>query len=43
MPSSVVSGISYNPETAILRIAFVSGMIYDYKDVPEEIYYAMKT
>jgi hypothetical protein len=43
MPSSVVSKISYNPETAILRITFVSGMIYDYKDVPEEIYYAMKT
>ena len=43
MPSSVVSSISYYPETAILRITFVSGMIYDYKNVPEEVYYAMKT
>jgi hypothetical protein len=43
MPSSVVSIISYNPETAILRITFVSGMIYEYKNVPEEIYHAMKS
>lgn len=43
MPSSVVSFISYNVDTATLRITFVSGMIYDYKEVPESIYIAMKT
>ena len=43
MPSSVIAGISYDPATAILRVTFVSGMIYDYRDVPEEIYTALKT
>ena len=43
MPSSVVSAISYDASTATLRITFVSGMIYDYKNVPEETYIAMKT
>ncbi|MEO6454986.1 MAG: KTSC domain-containing protein [Ginsengibacter sp.] len=43
MPSSVVSAISYNAATATLRITFVSGMIYDYKNVPEEVYTALKT
>ncbi|MBW8685290.1 KTSC domain-containing protein [Chitinophaga rhizophila] len=43
MPSSVVHRMHYNPETATLRIIFVSGLIYDYKNVPEEVYQAMKT
>jgi len=43
MPSSVVSAIRYNPETSTLRIIFVSGMVYDYKEVPEEVYEAMKS
>ena len=43
MPSSVVANMSYNAHTFTLRITFVSGMIYDYKNVPEEVYYAMKT
>ena len=43
MPSSVVSFISYNADTATLRITFVSGIIYDYKNVPEKVYHAMKT
>ncbi|MDQ6761849.1 MAG: KTSC domain-containing protein [Bacteroidota bacterium] len=43
MPSSVVSGIKYDIESATLRITFVSGMIYDYKDVPEDVYIAMET
>ena len=43
MPSSVVSTISYDTATATLRIIFVSGMIYDYKNVPEDVYQAMKT
>jgi len=42
MPSSVVSRFHYYPESATLRVVFVSGMIYDYKKVPERIYQDMK-
>lgn len=42
MPSSVVSGIQYYPSTSTLRIIFVSGTIYDYINVPEQIYGEMK-
>ena len=43
MPSSVVSKIIYKEETETLRIVFVSGMVYDYKKVPLEVYEAMKS
>ena len=43
MPSSVVAGIMYDKRSHTLRVIYVSGMIYDYKDVPENIYTAMKT
>jgi KTSC domain-containing protein len=43
MPSSVVAGIMYDKLSNTLRVTYVSGMIYDYKDVPEEIYTALKT
>jgi hypothetical protein len=33
----------YDKDTATLRVIFVSGLIYDYKNVPEEVYHAMKT
>jgi len=33
----------YDKDTATLRIIFVSGLVYDYKNVPEEVYHAMKT
>ncbi|MBO9730764.1 MAG: KTSC domain-containing protein [Chitinophaga sp.] len=42
MPSSVVAHMSYDAGTRTLRIIFVSGMIYDYQDVPETVYMAMK-
>ena len=42
MPSTVISYFTYNSETEVLRIRFVSGLIYDYKDVPEQVYIAMK-
>ncbi len=42
MPSSVVAAINYYTETSTLRIRYVSGAIYDYKDVPKEVYVAMK-
>ncbi len=43
MPSSVVHKFSYDAATATLRVIFVSGKVYDYKNVPEEIYESMKT
>ena len=43
MPSTVISSISYDTVSSTLRITFISGMIYDYKNVPEEIYHALKT
>ncbi|QHS60520.1 KTSC domain-containing protein [Chitinophaga agri] len=42
MPSTVVYKMLYDHDTATLRIIFVSGLIYDYKNVPEEVYQAMK-
>ena len=42
MPSSVVSYIHYYPDSGTLRIGYVSGMVYDYKNVPEKVYLAMK-
>lgn len=42
MPSSVVQRYTYNRENGTLRVIFVSGLIYDYKNVPEEVYHAMK-
>jgi hypothetical protein len=43
MPSSVVAHMSYDPGTTTLRIRFVSGVVYDYKKVPPEIYEALKS
>jgi hypothetical protein len=43
MPSTVIKSMSYNPDTQRLRIVYVSGLIYDYKNVPQEEYDAMKT
>lgn len=42
MPSSVVANMRYDPDTATLRIVYVSGMVYDYKGVPGKVYEAMK-
>jgi hypothetical protein len=41
MPSAVISGIKYDPATQVLRVYFVSGMVYDYKNVPPHVYDAM--
>ncbi len=43
MPSTVISSFDYLNETSILRITFVSGLIYNYLHVPEEVYTAMKS
>ncbi|WP_235153102.1 KTSC domain-containing protein [Dyadobacter sp. CY345] len=42
MPSSVVSNFTYFLKSKTLRIVFVSGTVYDYKNVPEEVYLEMK-
>ena len=41
MPSSVVAAIRYNDTTSTLRVIYVSGSIYDYKQVPEKVYKEM--
>lgn len=38
MPSSVIRKYYYKPELEILRIIYVSGAVYDYLDVPQEIF-----
>lgn len=43
MPSTVIQHLSYDEETGTLTIAFVSGLIYNYKEVPEDEYFALKT
>ncbi len=42
MPSSVIDKISYFPESLTLRVEFVSGLIYDYRGVPPEVYKSLK-
>ena len=42
MPSSVIKTYHYDPETKELKIIFVSGLIYKYREVPEEIFLRMK-
>ena len=42
MPSTVIAEMNYNAEKQILRIRFVSGLIYEYLSVPEEIFAEMK-
>ena len=41
MPSAVVSGIKYDVTNQVLRVYFVSGLVYDYKKVPLHVYQAM--
>jgi len=43
MPSSVVAEIKYDNVSHTLSVVYVSGLVYDYKNVPEEIYAGMKT
>ena len=42
MPSSVIAGMSYNAPASTLRVTFVSGRVYEYKNVPEQVYLDMK-
>lgn len=42
MPSSVVSSFSYDPDAAVLTIRYISGLVYRYKEVPENIFKEFK-
>ena len=43
MPSSVIASIEYVAPSSTLRVIYVSGRVYEYKNVPEQVYVAMKT
>lgn len=38
MPSSVIRKYYYKPELQILTMVYVSGAVYDYLDVPQEVF-----
>ena len=42
MPSTVIREFSFDPLSKTLQIKFVSGLIYEYLHVPEDVYLAMK-
>ncbi|UAY52870.1 KTSC domain-containing protein [Ferruginibacter albus] len=42
MPSSVISTTYYDSSTATLRIIYLSGAVYDYLNVPEKVFTAMR-
>jgi hypothetical protein len=42
MPSSVVKYFNYNADSHTLRIHYVSGMVYEYLEVPENVYAQLK-
>lgn len=43
MPSTVIAAFHYNKERHVLQIVFTTGTVYEYLDVPETKYKAMKT
>lgn len=42
MPSSVIAGYHYNEAKHILTIRYVSGMVYEYLEVPATVYGEMR-
>ena len=42
MPSSVVASFDYDPVKSSLRVKFVSGLLYEYQQVPVEVFQKMK-
>jgi lysyl-tRNA synthetase class 2 len=43
MPSTVIRDFTYQPETKILEVTFVSGRRYRYREVPPNIYQEMQS
>ena len=42
MPSTVIQSFSYDSESQILRVCFLSGNVYHYHEVPEKLFLRMK-
>lgn len=42
MPSTVIAHIDYDVAKSMLTITFVSGVVYEYLNVPEEVYRSFK-
>lgn len=42
MPSTVIAALDYDPAGHTLKISYVSGQVYLYKDVPEKVYKELK-
>jgi hypothetical protein len=42
MPSTVIAHMNYDADTQTLTIIFVSGEVYEYKQVPADVFAAMK-
>jgi hypothetical protein len=42
MPSSVVAAMEYNEGVHTLRITYTPGAVYDYHNVPPDVYEEMK-
>jgi KTSC domain len=42
MPSSVIASMQYDPAKQTLRVRFVSGLEYDYCEVPANIFRELK-
>ena len=43
MPSTVIRSFYYDAGKQVLKVVFVSGSVYEYLKVPEEVYLSMKT
>jgi len=43
MPSTVIASMKYDHETQTLSVTYVSGSVYNYRNVPREEYELMKT
>jgi len=42
MPSTVIADMKYDVHRRNLVVRFVSGLVYEYRDVPEKVFAAMK-
>jgi hypothetical protein len=43
MPSTVISAFHYDSKRHVLQVVFISGTVYEYINVPETMYTAMKS
>jgi hypothetical protein len=43
MPSTVIESFRYDAGSKTLRVTFLSGSVYDYHNVPENVFSKMKS